>query len=1278
MIRRMRRVFLWTLLLFLSTGARAARSQGVTLLSFNSEPGDYVGQGRRFTLTPSDGTITVNRSGGGAQVTFSGASSWWYLFFVPRAGETLTPGVYEGVTRWPFQSPTTGGLSVYGNGAGCNTLTGRFTVLEAEYGSSGEVLRLAVDYEQHCEGGSAALFGSVRYASGVSTVPRLCVGSSVLYEGDEGSANMLFAVSLSAPAETVVTVDFQTVDGTALAGGDFLGVSGTATFPVGETVVTVPVPVLGDLVPEPDEAFALSLSNGAGASIAFGQGQGTILDDDPFKTFVSFNSEPGDWIGQGRQFTLTPIDGSFTFARPAAGFSAHFDGSTWWDVVLVPPAGATLTPGAYEGATRYPFQSPTRPGLDVSGDGRGCNTLTGRFLVHEAEYGTSGDVLRFAADYEQHCEGGAPALWGAVRYNSSVAAGPRLFVGPSTIYEGDEGVSNMGFVISLSYPAKVPVSVDYATEDGTATAGSDYTAVSGTATFPVGQTSVAVAVPVRADSVEEPNETFTLSLSNAVGAPIAFGQGQGTIVNDDPYKTLIRFDSEAGDWVGAGRRFTVTQADGAIAANPSSGGVRVSFQGSTWWYLTFVPPSGEVLTPGVYEGATRWPFQSPTAPGLDVTGDGRGCNTLAGRFTVFEIEYDASGNVVRFAVDYEQHCEGVAAALFGSVRYNSSMPLGGRLGVGGVSRYEGDDGPSTLGIVISLSAPAQTVVTVDYQTADGTATAGSDYTAVSGTATFPVGETAVVVPVAVRGDFVEETDETFTLSLTNAVGAPVAFGVGQGTILNDDPYKTQLYFNSEPGDWIGGGARHTWTLADGSFSAAAYATGVQVGFDGASWWDVTMAPPSVGPLMPGVYLGASRWGFQPAGTPGLNVSGSGRGCNTLTGRFEVLEAEYGSSGDLLRFAADFEQHCEGGDPALFGSVRYRSAVPRVLRLWVAGASVLEGNSGTTNLDFPVWLSEPAGASVTASFATKDGTALQGVDYAGYSGSATVPAGQTDGAIQVPVFGDTLAEANETFSVALLGVAGAAAGIPSEVVGTILTDDALPQVSVSDASVVEGNPGSPSAASFVVSLDVPSGQTVSVAYVTQQASATLGEDFAYTSGTLEVAPGATSGTIHVPIVPDSVTEPDETFSLHLVSPLNATISDGLATGTILNDDRDGPMSYYALQPCRVLDTRQSGPALEADVERVVPVAGICGIPTDAMSVVLNVTTIDPTGAGYLQMYAAGTATPGTSVVSFSAGRLRSGLAMVRLGADGALAMKCRMPGSPGGAAHAAVDVSGYFR
>ncbi len=139
-------------------------------------------------------------------------------------------------------------------------------------------------------------------------------------------------------------------------------------------------------------------------------------------TLLSLNSQPGDYIGQGQQRTLTLADGYFSASgNYDNGVSLSFQGNdpgVWWYIDFAAPGNLRLAPGVYEHATRFPFQSSTVPGLSVSGEGRGCNTLTGRFEVFEVSYGPSGEVLTFAADFEQHCEGLGPALSGSIRYNA--------------------------------------------------------------------------------------------------------------------------------------------------------------------------------------------------------------------------------------------------------------------------------------------------------------------------------------------------------------------------------------------------------------------------------------------------------------------------------------------------------------------------------------------------------------------------------------------------------------------------------------------------------------------------------------------------------------------------------------------------------------------------------------------------------------------------------------------------------------------------------------------
>ena len=135
-------------------------------------------------------------------------------------------------------------------------------------------------------------------------------------------------------------------------------------------------------------------------------------------TFLSFSSQPGDYIGGGQSRTFTPNDSQFSSMVGQENREiavSVFPSGSFWFLHMAAPAGQQLLPGVYQGATRWPFQAPPTPGLDFSGDGRGCNTSTGRFEVLEAVYASFGYVERFHATFEQHCEGGEPALFGEIQ-----------------------------------------------------------------------------------------------------------------------------------------------------------------------------------------------------------------------------------------------------------------------------------------------------------------------------------------------------------------------------------------------------------------------------------------------------------------------------------------------------------------------------------------------------------------------------------------------------------------------------------------------------------------------------------------------------------------------------------------------------------------------------------------------------------------------------------------------------------------------------------------------
>ncbi|ERN40568.1 cellobiohydrolase A (1,4-beta-cellobiosidase A) [Rubidibacter lacunae KORDI 51-2] len=115
---------------------------------------------------------------------------------------------------------------------------------------------------------------------GENNAPSLFVADAEITEGDSGITYLNFLVTLDRASTDVVTVDFETVNGTALAGEDYSAQSGTLSFAVGETSKTVQVAIDGDTQVEPDETLQLRLSNASGAAIADAQGTGTITNDD--------------------------------------------------------------------------------------------------------------------------------------------------------------------------------------------------------------------------------------------------------------------------------------------------------------------------------------------------------------------------------------------------------------------------------------------------------------------------------------------------------------------------------------------------------------------------------------------------------------------------------------------------------------------------------------------------------------------------------------------------------------------------------------------------------------------------------------------------------------------------------------------------------------------------------------------------------------------------------------------------------------------------------------
>ena len=135
-----------------------------------SDAGDFIGKGRNYQYTKANAVITVTASGGHLSVRTQGDEQWFGDFQVPNTLTRLEPGSYTGLTRYPFHNPATGGLSWSGEGRGCNTLTGSFTVERATYVNN-NLTAIDLTFEQHCEGGSPALRGEIHWSADDATQP---------------------------------------------------------------------------------------------------------------------------------------------------------------------------------------------------------------------------------------------------------------------------------------------------------------------------------------------------------------------------------------------------------------------------------------------------------------------------------------------------------------------------------------------------------------------------------------------------------------------------------------------------------------------------------------------------------------------------------------------------------------------------------------------------------------------------------------------------------------------------------------------------------------------------------------------------------------------------------------------------------------------------------------------------------------------------------------------------------------------------------------------------
>jgi hypothetical protein len=1082
--------------------------------------------------------------------------------------------------------------------------------------------------------------------------PSLSINDVSAWEGNSYNYSVEFTITLSEPSTSSVSVTAATAAGTASgAAGDYYPNSMTSFIPPGQTEARFYMQLIGDTTVEPDETFFVNLSNAVGATIADGQGMGTILDDDTnpippgaptnvvataelMSASVSFDapanagtgriegytvtSSPAgavdDWPGspstthhisglvKGTYYTFTvtatnggamgPASQPSNSVRPLVlpgpvTLSQLQPGNSMVTVSFNPPAdqgdfpitGYRVTPNPEDGydwdwgstdtshevrnlnrGTYYTFtivamtsqgegeplvttESATPaalPGAPVMGSATGSGStatvtfsapatdggspITGYVVRGEGScYGTvdsdSGSLslshsmknlpANTACTFIAHAINAGGEGPGSEPSNEVVYDFPDLIISFPQVQEGDSGTSIATFTFSLSRATDHPVSFDVATSNGTATAGSDYVARGSVhLVIPAGETSASFDVTVNGDTEGEADETFQSNISNLDGAfriPPMFGRA--TIKNDDPLPQLVIDDASI--------------VEGNTGYSTLAFHVGLEYAAPCDVHLSALPQGGT---------ATKWQeYNGNTINATIPKGATSGVVNVEVYSDTVE-EQDETFLVTLSDVSCAVVADGTAT---GTITDDDDVPAP-TLSIGDVSIAEGDSGTKTATFTVSLSAAATWTVYFNVVSADGTATAASDYAGfVLAAQQIAAGQTSKTVSVTINGDTTVEPDETFTLSLSNVFGATVADGTAIGTITNDD-------VASGPALSVG-----DVSIAEGNAGTSVATFTVTMSAVQATAVKFDIATANVTASAGSDYVAASATAVRiPAGKTSRTFA-------------VTINGDTASEGDEIFFVnLSNPVGVAIADGQAVGTITNDDAAATPT-LSIADASVAEGNSGTKVLTFTVSLSPSAAGEVTYDIATSNGTATAGSDYVAASlAGQSIAAGATSKTFAVTINGDATQEANETFNVTLSNVVGATLGDGSAA-GTITNDDGsgggTPSISIADVSMAEGNSLSKQM-TFTVKLSAAASTAVTYTIATANGTALAPGDYtAKTSTGQSIAAGATSKTFTVAVKGDRVVEPNETFTVNISAVTGATVGDGQAVGTITNDD-----------------------------------------------------------------------------------------------------------------------------
>ena len=323
---------------------------------------------------------------------------------------------------------------------------------------------------------------------------------------------------------------------------------------------------------------------------------------------------------------------------------------------------------------------------------------------------------------------------------------PALSIEDAEVSEGDGEIS---FAVTMDGPSSRTVRVDWATADGTATAGQDFTARKGELVFEPGETRQKAKVPVLDDTVVEPDETFKVKLSNPQGASLERSEATGMIVDND--LPLVSISAAAG---------SVEEGEDVLFDLTRSGNLR-----SALGVTLRINATGS--------------FLAETPPATVSFGAGESAAVLR-IATVDDNRDEADGTVEAVLVESDDYSVGEPGKAVVAVTDNDRPPA---IGIESARALEI---AGEIVFPITLAGPSDRTVTVEWSTSDGTARANEDYQAASGMVTFPPGQTVESIRVILLDDPLLEEEETFTVVLGRAVNGTLGQSTATGVIEDDE------------------------------------------------------------------------------------------------------------------------------------------------------------------------------------------------------------------------------------------------------------------------------------------------------------------------------------------------------------------------------------------------------------------------------------------------------------------------------------------------------------